>query len=133
MSIYGSRKRWNELQDLQRQVRDGAPQDAADEAPPDRGADWAPQRKAEPADFILPATRTWLAALPDDVRPATLVERYARIVNRIAQQWNDKVGCPALFDELLGDRRGGRAGFPAKSQRDLVRLQEYWYNGRGRR
>jgi hypothetical protein len=35
----------------------------------------------------------------------------------------------AVVRELLGDRRGGRAGFPPAVRRDLLRLQEFWYSG----
>src|SRR5215470_18480194 len=36
-------------------------------------------RKARPADFMLPATIKWFEALPQEVRPVGLAERYARI------------------------------------------------------
>jgi hypothetical protein len=65
--------------------------------------------------------------------PVALATHYPRIVNTIAMHWSDKRGCPELFDELLSDRRGGRAGFPAASARDLLNLQEYWYNGHAAR
>lgn len=133
MSIYGGRKHWKNFGDLDHRVPAGAPPADIDDAPVDRGADWASMRKARPADFILPATRAWLDALPADVVPASLVERYPRIVNMIAMHWSDRLQCARLFDELLGDRRAGRAGFPPASQRDLLDLQEFWYNGHAAR
>lgn len=133
MSIYGSRKRWKDFNDIHHTVPGDAPPRRDQENPVDRGADWAAQRKAQPADFLLPSTRAWIATLPADVVPSALMVRYPRILNAIAMQWTDKLGCPKLFDELLSDRRGGRAGFPAASQRDLLNLQEYWYNGHAAR
>jgi hypothetical protein len=44
-------------------------------------------------------------------------------------QWNDRIACPAYFDELLVDRRGGRQGFPPAVRRDLLKLRDYWYGG----
>lgn len=129
MSIYGSRKGWKDFNDVHHTVPGAAPSRKEPKNPVDYGADWAAQRKAQPADFILPATRAWLDTLPADIFPAALIARYPRIVNMIALQWGDKLGCPALLDDLLGDRRGGRAGFPAPAQRDLQNLQEFWYNG----
>jgi hypothetical protein len=43
-------------------------------------------------------------------------------------QWEDRRACPAYFEELLMDRRGGRRGFPAEVRRDLSRLRNYWYS-----
>ena len=54
--------------------------------------------------------------------------RFPRIVNLIASQWNDRHGAPKLFEELLVDRRGGRAGFPPAVRHDLLRLREFWYS-----
>ncbi|HMA31767.1 MAG TPA: hypothetical protein VKT00_08140, partial [Casimicrobiaceae bacterium] len=107
-----------------------------DDLPPavDAGLErWQAVRKATPAAYLLPSTRKWVESLPDDVCPKVLAKRYPRIVNMIAAQWNDRGGCPELFQELLGDRRGGRAGFPPGAYRDIVALQEYWYNGHGLR
>ena len=95
--------------------------------------EWLALRKAAPANYLLPSTLKWVQGLPADVYPVTLVARYPRIVNLIAAQWNDRAGCPLLLDELLGDRRGGRSGFPPAAHRDIVGLQEYWYNGHGLR
>jgi hypothetical protein len=47
----------------------------------------------------------------------------------IAVQWNDHRGAPGLFEDLLTDRRGGRAGFPPAVRRDLLSVQEFWYSG----
>lgn len=140
MSIYGSRRRWKDFHDLHHRIPSGTVPGAGGQAPEevdevrvDRGADWAHQRKAKPADFILPSTRAWLSTLPAEIMPVALATHYPRIVNTIAMHWSDKRGCPELFDELLSDRRGGRAGFPAASARDLLNLQEYWYNGHAAR
>jgi hypothetical protein len=66
-------------------------------------------------------------SLPPDVFPGALATHFPRIVNLIAMQWNDHRGCPAYFNELLVDRRGGRQGFPAAVKRDLLKLLDHWY------
>jgi hypothetical protein len=86
-------------------------------------------RKAQPANFLFPQSRKWLEALPPEVAPSALATEYPRIVNIIVSQWSDPLGVPELFEELLGDRRGGRAGFPPAVRRDLLNLQEFWYSG----
>lgn len=51
--------------------------------------------------------------------PYQLEERFARIVNRIAELWET----PQLehyFDDLLVDRRGGRQGFPAEVMSNIM-------------
>jgi len=80
-------------------------------------------RKAQPAESLLPSTRTWLMSLPENYRPRALAARYARIANNLAAAWNTPAECRAYFDDLLIDRRGGRRGFPPEVLRELTRLQ----------
>lgn len=94
--------------------------------------DWLSMRKAQPAEHLLPQSDKWFGALPPEVSPHSLVTRFPRIANRIASQWNDRHGAPKLFEELLVDRRGGRAGFPPAVQQDLLRLREFWYSSSAR-
>jgi hypothetical protein len=83
-------------------------------------------RKATPVDYVLPASRSWLAGLPAAVRPVVLARKYARIVNLIAQQWGDYNACDVYFDELLKSRRGKRAGFPADVHREIRSLRAHF-------
>jgi len=87
-------------------------------------------RKARPADHLLPQSEKWFDMLPVELAPCALASQFPRIVNLIVSQWNDHVHAPGLFEDLLGDRRGGRAGFPAAVRRDLLNLQEFWYSGK---
>jgi len=91
--------------------------------------DWSKVRKARPAEYLLPLTEKWFDAFPPDRAPCALASQYPRICNLIAVQWNDHRGAPELFEDLLTDRRGGRAGFPPAVRRDIIAVQEYWYSG----
>ncbi|MEO9135408.1 MAG: hypothetical protein ABI316_02270 [Casimicrobiaceae bacterium] len=128
MSIYGGSRGWNDLNDV---VQPAArPRDA--EAPLAglaSSVDWSSVRKAQPAEHLLAQSEKWFDALPPGIAPCALATRFPRIVNVIVAQWNDHCGAPELFEELLGDRRGGRAGFPPAVRRDLLGLQEFWYSG----
>jgi hypothetical protein len=129
MSIYGRRTGWTDLDDVVQPARRRAAEQTAT-ALPDSRTDWTSVRKAQPANYLFPQSEKWFDALPPEVAPFALASAYPRIVNLIVAQWNDTRGVPELFEELLADRRGGRAGFPPAVQRDLVNLQEYWYSGR---
>ena len=69
-------------------------------------------RKARPAEHLLPLTEKWFDGFPPDRAPCALASQYPRVCNMIAVLWNDHRGAPELFEDLLTDRRGGRAGFP---------------------
>jgi hypothetical protein len=132
MSTYGSRRdrsldndpHWERLMlkaasapPVPRHVPSAATQDVQD---------YAKLRKAAPVNKLLPATVDWIRSVPGEVRPVALASRFARIVNLIAQHWNDPDACAAYFDTLLVDRRGNRQGFPAAVTSDLRLLQTYF-------
>lgn len=90
-------------------------------------ADWSRVRRPEVArDSALTGTaRHWLQRLPPRRRPYRLCARYPRVANRIAWLWTDPVMSAQVLQDLLVDRRGGRAGFPSWILRELHRLQEF--------
>ena len=131
MSIYGSRRdrvldndpAWERIM-----LAGTAAQSDLSPTQPDQNG--ARLRKANPAEYLLPASVTWLKSLPPEVRPVALATKYARVVNLLAQQWNDQDACCAYFCTLLADRRGGRKGFPADVRADIRMLQEYYLYAR---
>jgi hypothetical protein len=129
MSIYGRRMGWNDLNDVVQPIARQRPAEPAKAARLHAHTDWSSVRRAQPANHLFPQSEKWFDGLPPEVAPCALASAYPRIVNLIVAQWNDHHGVPELFDDLLGDRRGGRAGFPPAVRRDLLRLQEYWYSG----
>jgi len=126
MSIYGTRR--------DRALSDDSAwelllQKAVDAPPPPRAPpvqDGARLRKAKPADHLLPMSLKWLRNLPPTVRPVALATKYARIINVLAHQWNDRVACDAYFASLLIDRRGARKGFTDDVRSDLEMLLDYF-------
>ncbi|MFO1414925.1 MAG: hypothetical protein U1F10_13645 [Burkholderiales bacterium] len=97
---------------------------------PTRPRDPALDRRAHPADFLLPIARRWLAALPSPVRPRALARQFPRIANRLADAWQDDASLHLVFDDLLIDHRGHRQGFPPAVKADLHRLWRYWQRER---
>jgi hypothetical protein len=89
--------------------------------------DWLRVRRPElPRDKALTGTtRHWLQRLPARRRPYRLCTAYPRVANRIAWAWPDEAVAAQVLDDLLTDRRGGRAGFPPWVNRELRRLQEF--------
>lgn len=87
----------------------------------------ARSRRENPVSALLPATQTWLAALPDPVRPRHVAEQFPRIANALAACWDAPDDLARLFPDLLLDRRGGRQGFPPAVHADLVALWRWWW------
>lgn len=132
MSIYGSRRDRSLDHDLAWErillkVGDSQPDPQPD---PTNLEDAVRLRKASPLDYLLPASLDWLKRLPDGLRPIALATQYPRIVNLLAQQWNDPTACRAYFDELLVGRRPTRQGFPADVRRDIWELREHFMHSR---
>src|SRR4030095_14255432 len=118
MSFYGSRRnraldndpRWEHL--MLKAIRTLPPSQSIQEDKLQPAQDFAHLRKANPLNNLLPSSLIWLRSVPEQVRPVALATRYGRIVNVLAQHWNDPSACSAYFDDLLIDRRGNRQGFP---------------------
>jgi hypothetical protein len=129
VSIYGGRRGWSDLNDVVQPIARARQAEVAAKTVDDE-VRWASVRKAQPANYLLPQSEKWFDSLPASVAPCALATQYPRVVNMIVAQWNDHRHAPDVFADLLGDRRGGRAGFPPAVRRDIENLQEYWYSGK---
>lgn len=105
---------------------------ALDELPPDVASlinpeYWVKSRRAPLATdrALTGKTMAWLGGLPPDLRPQVTIERYARIVNSIAEAWSNPRERDKVFDHLLNDRRRGRRGFPIDVEREISALWLY--------
>ena len=89
------------------------------------GTDWSSERSPpRSVDVQLGALAiAWAGRLSREIHPTELIELYPRVANRLALCWNDPVLAGRLLDSLIKDRRGGRKGFPAPVQQELVRLR----------
>jgi hypothetical protein len=129
MSIYTARaKRAPDTEQQPEQTRGARPDPAPAGAVPFATPVQVPTRlrKATPIESLLPASVLWLKSLPPEVQPNALIAKYGRIVNLLAQQWNDYNACSAYFDDLLVGRRGNRRGFPPEVHQDLRKLREHF-------
>jgi hypothetical protein len=82
-------------------------------------------RRGQPLNQALPATWRWIAQLPADIRPLSLLQDYPRVANHLARAWQDPVNFATYLSTLLVDRRGGRRGFPGEVQGELLLLRDY--------
>lgn len=89
--------------------------------------DSAGQRLREPPrpqDSMLSGmARQWRAALPVRNRPDHLCTLYPRVANRLALCWGDPALASKVLDDLVVDRRRGRAGFPPDVSQELIYLR----------
>lgn len=94
---------------------------------PAPGDPWEPLRRAprHSDEALTGTTRVWLRKLPAGRRPQQLCMQFPRVANRLAWHWCDPVQARMVLDDLLQDRRGGRAGFPAAVVQELRRLRDY--------
>ena len=89
---------------------------------------YAHLRKSNPAENVTRRSRLWFAALPHPVRPTSLLTQFPRVVNRVAEAWDNPAVFGELSTDLLYDFRGNRAGFPAEIVHELRALREYYYH-----
>lgn len=54
-----------------------------------------------------------------------LSTRFPRVLNRIAEMWNDPNRAEHCFEELMLDARCTRAGFPSEVLNELVALRTF--------
>ena len=83
------------------------------------------RRRVQPLNQQLPAAARWAANLPEEVQPRILLQRLPRIANLVARLWQDDNALRVYLDDLLGDRRKGRRGFPPEIHSELLVLREY--------
>ncbi len=83
-------------------------------------------RSYQKNSVLLDTTVSWMAGLPEDLRPLVLAWRFPRIANSIADLWRRVARCAEYLDTLVVDRRGGRTGFPPDVEQELVTLRAFY-------
>jgi hypothetical protein len=88
---------------------------------------WEHKRRGPlPSDRALTGTAMdWVVALPPPIRPHSACEQFPRVVNAIAESWNDAPLCMRVLDHMINDYRGGRRGFPATVLAELGVLMRH--------
>lgn len=86
---------------------------------------WTAKRKplTERDRVLVSQTHFWLRQIPGPYQPKQLCRHYPRVANEIARSWDDRVVVDRLLIDLKVDKRGGRAGFPARILQELRVLQ----------
>jgi hypothetical protein len=74
---------------------------------------------------LVSETHVWLRRIPGRLQPKQLCRFYPRVANRLARCWHDTVAFETLVQDLLVDRRGGRAGFPPRIVVELQVLRQF--------
>ncbi|HEY2929045.1 hypothetical protein [Piscinibacter sp.] len=92
------------------------------------------RRKPVPSDRALTGVALdWLIHLPPAVRPRNLSERYPRVVNAIAERWDNVERSLVMLEDLIVDHRGGRKGFTPEVDAELRALLVHRENLAARR
>ena len=89
--------------------------------------DWT-RRRSAPLDrdrTLTSETHYWLRQVPSGLHPKRMCWHFPRIANRLARCWEDPVLTETVFEELLADKRGDRAGFPPVVLSELSRLRAF--------
>lgn len=88
-------------------------------------ADWSRVRQPlRSQDLALSAlARRWQTSLDDRYRPDHLCAMYPRVANRLALCWDDASLSSKVLDDLVVDKRRGRAGFPPAVSQELIQLR----------
>ena len=118
-----------ELTDIEeaRRILDAESVSQFDVATIERPEHWKRVRRASlPTDRALTGRALeWLTALPSTLRPNVLSRLFPRIVNALAEIWEDAEQCQVAFDRLLADQRRGRKGFPPAVHDELHALKDW--------
>ena len=75
---------------------------------------------------LSPMATRLLEILPESVSVSALLERFPRILNRLAEDWRDPERFNATMHSYFVDDRGGRQGFPLDVLQELMDLHTYY-------
>lgn len=93
--------------------------------PQKKKIDWTQVRRPKnpQAQVLTDFAVKWLFGLPREILPKTLAREYPRIINQIADKWENPEACVKYLNQLLIDERGTRQGFSQKIMFELTRLK----------
>lgn len=79
-----------------------------------------------PPELLESRARTFLSALPPELRLDATREHFPHVLNLLAADWEMPSRFVARLDTLLMDQRGQREGFPFETISELAALREYY-------
>lgn len=96
--------------------------------PPAPERNWTHQRDTNAGKRIEVTEQawSWIESLPKDVQPGGLIQRFPRIVNKLAEVWRRPAQCETYLDTLMLDQRGGRKGFPPDVAKEIALLKSHF-------
>ena len=77
-------------------------------------------------EALTAAAEGWITNLPEDVRPTEVLEKYPRIVNKMASLWRHPDEFMAYMSGLMVDERGDRSGFSMKIALELATIKDHY-------
>jgi len=88
---------------------------------------WEEQRRKPVASdrALTGVAMDWVIGLPPALRPHAMCEQFPRVVNAIAGAWPDVTYAGQMLEHMISDYRGGRRGFPAAVQQELLALMAH--------
>lgn len=88
---------------------------------------WEEQRRKTTATdrALTGAAMDWVIGLPPALRPHATCEHFPRVINAIAESWQDAAYSLQVLEHMIKDYRGGRRGFPAAVLRELAGLHAH--------
>ena len=83
------------------------------------------QGTAQRSSELSGAALRLLVSLDTRVHLSVVPAQFPRVLNKIAEVWDQPVEADRVFNELLLDGRGGRQGFPALVIDEISRIRAY--------
>ena len=77
------------------------------------------------SDPLLAAAARWIATLPIDLQPVATAKAFPKIVNALAEHWENPRNLQSYLNKLLVGRRGRRRALPIRVSRELHALRAY--------
>jgi len=89
---------------------------------------WARAPQNPENDVLKEFTIDWILRLPEDVRPHSIAQKYPRVANALASEWER----PDQFNKLMNsytfdDRDPPRQGFPFDVAFELASVRDHFY------
>lgn len=83
-------------------------------------------RPTQPPAALSASARTLMRQLEGKVPLGNVADQYPRLMNRVAELWDQPRELEAYFGELITDSRGNRQGFPFQVLKEVNLLRVFY-------